>query len=440
MKAKYTLLTGGEHSEFYKINPPQQKLIVTWCGDRLHIPTEDGGHSHISTKKKTEDVNGKNIYMCLYMGCAIFLKDGRQVVIVDVDCKRKLQNNELIDVVYCPEIDEVPDFSIRTIKIEDILFNNRSFFDVPSPQDGDVILHPTFVDYDLKQMSIDTQEIIKGIIKERKQLAPDSKSKTFLKWVAMPFIVLVIASLVSLLIGVLANIPAALSFGEPIEELIYALFLFVSSFYGSYLLVLLAAKFSPNSKEIVAIIVATIMALGGSVSAIVDFGVSKNALAGVGDLLHIAAAIIGAMRVNRGNLDDAKWVKILQVIGTLVISVIASGLVYLLFNALTPWLFKFNVVEFCIFVFLGGSSLIGFASPLVGVISIPYAFLTPNNVVAKIVNVLPISLFGFLAIVSVWSQGIHYGLLQVLIGISLTIMILILCASLAVVPINIDNA
>lgn len=131
--------------------------------------------------------------------------------------------------------------------------------------------------------------------------------------------------------------------------------------------------------------------------------------------------------------------KFLQCLGTLVYSLIASYLLYLLCAWITPFVMGANWLLFLVFIFVGMGiigAIIGFASQ---VLAVPMVLLTSNNMVAKIINMLPFLFFGFLSVCMPWQLDIQYKFLQVLIAISLSLTYLVTFGMMIIAAFSIDE-
>ena len=72
-------------------------------------------------------------------------------------------------------------------------------------------------------------------------------------------------------------------------------------------------------------------------------------------------------------------------------------------------------------------------------LSIPLAFLMYKNKVAKVINAIPFILLGIDAVLLPWRLDMDYGLLQYLIGISVSITYLIAFGSAVISPFRIEE-
>lgn len=131
--------------------------------------------------------------------------------------------------------------------------------------------------------------------------------------------------------------------------------------------------------------------------------------------------------------------KILQCLGTTVYSTVAGYLLWLLFYWMTPYVMGVGWLLFLLYIFLAGGLLTGIIASVNNLLSYPMIFLMKNNIVAKIINILPLLFFGYSAVCLPWGLDMDYGVLQWLIGISLTITFLISFGSMIVMPFMIEN-
>lgn len=70
---------------------------------------------------------------------------------------------------------------------------------------------------------------------------------------------------------------------------------------------------------------------------------------------------------------------------------------------------------------------------------VPMAFLVKNNIVAKVINVCPLLFFGYSSVRLPWEFNMSYGVLQYIIGISLTIIILTSFVVMMIAPFWIEE-
>lgn len=165
-KAKYTYSLHGKTYKCYPVNLPNEDSVITRDGGLLHVPTESGGHVHVSLDNETENISGLNVYTCLYVGCHISLRHKRRVIIIDKKCEEKLARNEKIDVV---NVEDYPIIKYETISFNDILFKNeRYMFFEPKVQKGDIFLIPCYMDYSLSEIPKKSHDEVLKIIKRNK--------------------------------------------------------------------------------------------------------------------------------------------------------------------------------------------------------------------------------------------------------------------------------
>lgn len=131
--------------------------------------------------------------------------------------------------------------------------------------------------------------------------------------------------------------------------------------------------------------------------------------------------------------------KIFQCLGTVVYSTIAGYLLWLLFYWMTPYIMGVGWMLFFLYIFLAGGLITGIVASINGLLIIPLAFLMKNNIAAKVINVLPLLFFGYSSVRLPWGLDMNYGVLQYLIGISLTITFLISFGSMIVAPFKIED-
>ncbi|MBP3630590.1 MAG: hypothetical protein J6J23_03775 [Clostridia bacterium] len=131
--------------------------------------------------------------------------------------------------------------------------------------------------------------------------------------------------------------------------------------------------------------------------------------------------------------------KILQILGTLIYSVIASYLLWLLFLWAIPFVMDVGWAWLLLYLmFVGGfiTVCLTLMNSIVGIILIP---LTRNNIVSKIINIFPFVFHGYSAIRVVWTLDMEYGFLQWILGVASTITIAISFISLILLPFSYIN-
>lgn len=131
--------------------------------------------------------------------------------------------------------------------------------------------------------------------------------------------------------------------------------------------------------------------------------------------------------------------KLLQCLGTAVISIIAGYLMYLLCLWITPIAMRMGWLLVIVLVIVGIPIFSGIISAVGNLLSVPIVLLVEKNMVAKIINVIPLLYFGICAVRIPWSIDIEYELLQNLIAISLTISYIIVFGNFMIMPFFVDN-
>lgn len=131
--------------------------------------------------------------------------------------------------------------------------------------------------------------------------------------------------------------------------------------------------------------------------------------------------------------------KILQCLGTVAYSTIAGYLLWLLFYWITPYIMGIGWLLFLLYIFLTGGLITGIVFSVNNLLIVPMVFLMKDNIVAKVINVLPLLYFGYSAVRLPWGLDMNYGVLQYLIGISLIITFLISFGCMIVVPFKIED-
>lgn len=131
--------------------------------------------------------------------------------------------------------------------------------------------------------------------------------------------------------------------------------------------------------------------------------------------------------------------KIFQCLGTVAYSTIVGYLLWLLFYWITPYIMSVGWLLFFLYIFLAGGLIVGIVAFINGLLIVPTTFLMKNNIVAKVINVFPLLFFGYSSVRLPWGLDMDYGVLQYLIGISLTITILISFGSMIISPFKIED-
>lgn len=131
--------------------------------------------------------------------------------------------------------------------------------------------------------------------------------------------------------------------------------------------------------------------------------------------------------------------KLFQCVGTLIYSVIASYLLWLLFYWVTPYIMGMGWLMFFLYIFLAGGAVTMIVSLINGLLAVPMVFLMKNNNVAKVINALPMLFHGYSAVCIPWGLNMEYGVLQYFLGISLTIMVLVLFVAMIMAPYKIED-
>ena len=94
---------------------------------------------------------------------------------------------------------------------------------------------------------------------------------------------------------------------------------------------------------------------------------------------------------------------------------------------------------FFLYIFLAGGLISCIAASINGLLSLPMSFLVKDNIVAKVINVFPLLFFGYSSVRLPWEFNMSYGVLQYIIGISLTIIILISFVGMMIIPFRIEE-
>ena len=131
--------------------------------------------------------------------------------------------------------------------------------------------------------------------------------------------------------------------------------------------------------------------------------------------------------------------KIFQCLGTGLFSVVAGYLFWLFFYWITPYVMNVGWLGFFLYIFLAGGLITGIVAFINKLLLIPMVFLVKNNIAAKIINILPLLFFGYSTVRLPWGLNMDYGILQYLIGVTLTITILIAFGCMIIVPFKSDE-
>lgn len=131
--------------------------------------------------------------------------------------------------------------------------------------------------------------------------------------------------------------------------------------------------------------------------------------------------------------------KILQVLATIIYSVIASYLLWLLFYWGTPHIMSIGWFLYLIYIFVFSGVLTFIIASISGWLMIPMFYIMGNNRVAQIINLFPFLLHGIDAVQLPWRFGVDYTFLQYLIGISLTITYAITFGAMILLPFTLIN-
>ena len=131
--------------------------------------------------------------------------------------------------------------------------------------------------------------------------------------------------------------------------------------------------------------------------------------------------------------------KIFKCLGTLLYSTIVGYLLWLLFYWITPYIMGVGWFLFFLYIFLAGGLISCIAASINGLLSLPMSFLVKDNIVAKVINVCPLLFFGYSSVRLPWEFDMSYGVLQYIIGISLTIIILISFVGMMIIPFRIEE-
>lgn len=131
--------------------------------------------------------------------------------------------------------------------------------------------------------------------------------------------------------------------------------------------------------------------------------------------------------------------KVLQCFGIAVYGTITAFLLWMLYFWATPYVMNIGwllFILYLIFAFGFLTALSGFVNTL---LMVPMAFLVKNNVVAKIINALPMLWFGYRSMLLPWGLNMDYGTLQYLLGISLSSKFVISFISLIIIPFRLKD-
>lgn len=131
--------------------------------------------------------------------------------------------------------------------------------------------------------------------------------------------------------------------------------------------------------------------------------------------------------------------KMFQCLGTVVYSTIVGYLLWLLFYWITPYVMSVGWLLFLLYIFLAGGLITGVIASINTLLALPMTFLMKDNIVAKIINALPMLFFGYSSICLPWTLDMNYEVLQYLLGGLLTITIFISYIAMITTPFNTQN-
>ena len=132
--------------------------------------------------------------------------------------------------------------------------------------------------------------------------------------------------------------------------------------------------------------------------------------------------------------------QIFQIFGTVLYSTISGYLIWFLFHWITPYLMNVNWFLFLVYIIFVGGIITAIMANICQFLMIPLIYLTKKNIFAKVLNVLPMLYFGYHAILFPWANTKNYGILQYIIGISITCLILVAIGCMVVGPFKLKDA
>lgn len=127
---------------------------------------------------------------------------------------------------------------------------------------------------------------------------------------------------------------------------------------------------------------------------------------------------------------------IFKFIGSLVYGAVMYYLLWLLFYWITPYVMSMSWGLFIVYLFVAGGALTMFVASVASIIGMPLVLLCRKCKVAKYAPIIFGLFFGYSAVKLPWILSMEYGVLQWILGISLTITIVITFISLMAVPFN----
>lgn len=118
--------------------------------------------------------------------------------------------------------------------------------------------------------------------------------------------------------------------------------------------------------------------------------------------------------------------KLLCALGSVLYSVIAGYLIWLLFFFLTDWSMSFGLLGISIIIALGFTLVGGFIAVLVNLIIAPLAMMLAVSPNARWLSILSMGLFGFSTIIMPWRAVVWANAYNIIMAVLLSIMALVM--------------
>lgn len=131
--------------------------------------------------------------------------------------------------------------------------------------------------------------------------------------------------------------------------------------------------------------------------------------------------------------------KILKIFGSLLYGTVMYYLLWLLFYWLTPYVMGLSWALLILYVIFAGGFLTLFITQISCWIGFPLVLICNSYKLAKYGQIIPGILSGISSIRLPWMLDMDYGILQWILGISLTNIILVTFISLMTAPFKVDE-
>lgn len=122
--------------------------------------------------------------------------------------------------------------------------------------------------------------------------------------------------------------------------------------------------------------------------------------------------------------------KILCFIGSAAYGIVFSYLIWLAFYFLTPWIMSFGLLGFVLLWLFGFGIIAGFIGGISGVLSYPLIKMIFIYKPSKYIPVVSMLFLGYSSVAMPWRFDVEYSLMKIILGLSISIMALILFSTL----------